>query len=147
MTNLNTTCFTVQDGKIVEGTLADFTCYVEQTTRPHGVGPVYYATSRDVYAVIRADGSVYDTFANEELAEICCDVDEGETVEERTVWSLAKYVTWAGPERIIRDHASEEEARADAEETYVHEILNNSEMIIHLDRAGAERELADIQAE
>lgn len=142
-TTLASICYTVQDGKIVEGKLADFDCYIEQTTRPHGVGPVYYATSRDVYAVIRADGSVYDTFANEQLAECRCDRDEGETIEERTVWSLAKYVTWAGPERIVRGHESEEEARADAEETYVHDILNNSEMSIHLCREDAEQEIAN----
>lgn len=134
MTNLTTTCFTTQDGKIVEGTLADFTCYIESTTRPTGVGYKYYVTTvtRDVER---------DTDQVDEDGYVIT-----ETVRD-DVWVLAKWATWGGPEVVVREFESEEEANAAAEETYVHDILNNSEMTIHLDRAEAERERAEIQAE
>ena len=108
MTNLATTCFTVQDGKIIEGTLSDFTCFIESTTRPTGVGYKYYSTT-----------------------------------VEGDVWALVKWATWSGPEVIVQEFDSEQEANTAAEETYVQDILNNSEMQIHLDRGAAERELAD----
>lgn len=120
MTNLTTACYTVQDGKIVEGTLADFDCYIEKTTRPTGVGPKYYVTSRDVAVDHTEDGAVVDG------------------VE----WCLVKRATWGGPEVVVRAFETEAEALAAAEETYVHDILNNSDMAIHLDRASAEAELA-----
>ena len=41
-TTLNTTCFTVQDGCIVEGTLNNFACFIEISTRPTGVGNKHY---------------------------------------------------------------------------------------------------------
>lgn len=128
MTNLTTTCFTTQDGKIVEGTLADFTCYIESTTRPTGVGYKYYVTTvtRDVER---------DTDQVDEDGHVIT-----ETVQD-DVWVLAKWATWGGPEVIVREFESEEEANVAAEETYVHDIMNNSEMTIHLDRAEAERVL------
>lgn len=133
MNKLNTPCFTVQDGKIVEGTLGDFDCYIETTTRPTGVGYKYYATTvrRDVE---RDTGKVND---------------DGDAITETVkvdVWALAQWITWAGPEVIVKEFDSEAEATAAAEETYVYDILNNSEMSIHLTRAEAERELSEMDA-
>ena len=132
MTTLETKCFTVQDGKIVLGKLSDFDCYIESTTRPTGVGHKYYATT-----VRRRNVSDTDGDGNEVMPEEAY----------RDQWVLAKWATWGGPEVIVREFESEAEAHAAAEETYVYDILNNSEMSIHLDRAEAERELADLQAE
>jgi hypothetical protein len=47
MSKLNTTVYTIEDGKVVEGTLNDFLCFIEQTTRPHGVGTTYYVVEND----------------------------------------------------------------------------------------------------
>ena len=129
MTTLSTTCFTVQDGKIVEGTLADFTCYIESTTRPTGVGYKYYVTTvtRDIER---------DTDQVDEDGYVIT-----ETVQD-DVWVLAKWATWGGPERVVREFDSEEEANAAAEERYVYDILNNADMSIYLDRASAESDLA-----
>ena len=107
MTALNTPCFTVQDGRITKGTLNDFHSFIEETTRPTGVGPKYYATTHG------------------------------------DVWVLAKWATWGGPEVVVQEFDSEDAAKAAAEETYVYDILKNSEMAIHLDRAGAEQELSN----
>lgn len=106
MANLNTTCYTIEDGKIVEGTLSDFDMYIEKTTRPTGVGYKYYATT------------------------------------ENDVWVLAKWATWGGPQVVVREFETEDEAKAAAEETYVYDILNNQETPIYLDRADAESALA-----
>lgn len=133
MTTLNTACYTIKDGAIIEGTLANFTCYIESTTRPQGVGYKYYATTvtRDV---------------ERETDE----VDEnGYAITETVpadVWALAKWATWGGPEIVVREFETEEEANAAAEETYVQDILGNNEITIHLERADAERDLAEQQS-
>jgi hypothetical protein len=128
MTNLTTTCFTVQDGKIVEGTLADFTCFIESTTRPTGVGYKYYVTTvtRDVER---------DTDQVDEDGDVIT-----ETVED-DVWVLAKWATWGGPQVVVREFESEEEANTAAEETYVHDILNNPEISIHFCEEDAKADL------
>lgn len=127
-TTLATICYTIKDGKIVEGTLADFSCFIESTTRPTGVGYKYYATT-----ISRRCESTTDDDGNEVLP----------AEEFEDIWVLAKWATWGGPERVIREHASESDALADAEQTYVHDILDNPEISIWLDRADAERFLAE----
>ena len=129
ITTLKTPCFYVQDGEVREGTLADFSHFIETTTRPTGVGYKYYVTT-----VSRRTEAVYD----DEDKEI-----EPERMED--VWALAKWATWGGPEVIVSEFDSEEEANAAAEETYVYDILNNSEMSVHLDRESAEAELKSLQ--
>lgn len=62
------------------------------------------------------------------------------------VWVLAKWATWGGPQVVVREFESEADALAAAEETYVSDILGNSEISIWLDRASAEQELADLFA-
>lgn len=124
---LNTTCFTVQRAAVVEGTLADFDHFIERTTRPTGVGYKYYATT-----VSRSSESDTDDDGNEVLP----------AEEFSDVWVLAKWATWGGPEVVVREFDTEDDARAAAEESYVYDILHNSEMVIHLDRDGAVRELA-----
>lgn len=128
---LKTPCFYVQDGKVCEGTLGDLDRFIETTTRPTGVGYKYYVTT-----VSRRVDAVYDDEDNEIEPEFMKDV-----------WALAKWATWSGPEVVVREFDSEEEANAAAEETYVYDILNNSEMSVHFDRASAEAELQAIQDE
>jgi hypothetical protein len=131
ITNRTTTCFTVQNGKIVKGTLADFTCFIETTTRPNGMGYKYYVISvnRDVErATDRVDEDGYIIT---------------ETVED-DVWVLAKWASWGGPQVIIREFESEQEANAAAEETYIYDILNNSEISIHFCKNDAAAELTQL---
>lgn len=109
---LKTPCFYVQDGKVCEGALGDLDRFIETTTRPTGVGYKYYVTT-----VSRRVDAVYDDEDNE---------IEPERMED--VWVLAKWATWGGPEVIVREFDSEEEANAAAEETYVYDILNNVEV-------------------
>jgi hypothetical protein len=42
---LTDTCFTVEENKIVEHTLANFAHYIEKSPRPLGIGSTYYVTS------------------------------------------------------------------------------------------------------
>ncbi len=134
MTNLTTACYNIEDGKVVEGTLADFSGFIEQTTRPNGVGYKYYTTT--VERTVEVDTGQVD--------------EDGDAITERVetdVWVLAKWATWGGPQVVVREFKSEEEANAAAEDTYVYDILRNSEIEIYLDRADAERALADTQTE
>lgn len=130
-TTLNTTCYNVEDGEIVEGKLSDFDNLIECTTRPTGVGYKYYATT------VRArNESDTDDDGNEVMP----------TEEFRDQWVLAKWATWGGPQVVVREFDTEEEAEAAAEETYVHDILNHSDTYVYLDRAQAEQALASQQA-
>jgi hypothetical protein len=122
---LSTPCYFVENGEVKESTLESFDRYIETTTRPAGVGPKYYATT-----VSRPRDAVYD--ADDNLIEPAGYSD---------VWALAYWATWGGPERVIQEFATEEEAVAAAEALYVQEILDNGEMAIYLDRQGAENEL------
>lgn len=121
-TTLKTACFTIDNGQVVEGALADFSSFIEQTTRPNGVGPKYYATT----------------------VTLAVDHDEENQPVENDVWVLAKWATWGGPQVVVRELENEKEAREAAEETYVYDILHNSEFVIHLDRSGAEQELRNL---
>lgn len=128
MTKLDQECFTVWDGKVEQGTLADFSHFIETTTRPHGVGYKYYATT-----VSRRNESDTDDDGNEVLPEEVF----------RDQWVLAKWATWCGPEVVVLEFESEDEASAAAEDSYVYDILHNSEFPIYLDRQSAEADLAD----
>lgn len=76
---LNTPCFTVQDGQIVAGTLADFDNFIESTTRPTGVGYKHYVTTvtrdgQDVWAHAKwatwnGPQVIIDTYETEAEAE------------------------------------------------------------------------------
>lgn len=122
---LNTPCFYVQGGMVCEGILEDLAAYIETTTRPDGVGRAYYVTTRQ-----RRVDAVTD--------------DNGREIEPehtKPIWVLAKWATWAGPEVVVDEYDTEAEAEGAAEQTYVYDILNNQEVPVHLDRAGAEDEL------
>lgn len=125
---LQTQCFYVKDGQVVEATLADLSQFIETTTRPTGIGYKYYPTTieRRVEAVLDEDDN---------------EIEPAHTID---VWVLAKWPTWGGPEVVIKECESEVEAESAAEETYVYDILNNTEMAVHLDRESAEAELKSI---
>jgi hypothetical protein len=127
-TTLHTPCFYIEDGEVREGVLGDFDNLIETATRPTGVGYKYYVTT-----IHRRVDAVYDDEGNE---------IEPERIEE--VWALAKWATWNGPEIVVQEFDSEEEANAAAEQTYVHDILGNSEVCVYLDRESAEAELKDL---
>ena len=40
--NLNTSCYTIEDGKIVKGILQDFNHFIEYANRPEGTMPKYF---------------------------------------------------------------------------------------------------------
>jgi len=61
-----------------------------------------------------------------------------------TRWALAKWATWAGPQVVVQEYDTEEEAWCAAEVIYVHDILHNTDILIHLDRAAAELELKEL---
>ena len=126
---LNTTCWTIQDGAIVQGTLDDFSHFIETTTRPTGVGTKYYTTT-----ISRRNESDTDYDGNE--------VAPAEEFSD--VWVVAKWMTWGGPEHVISEHDSEAEAIQAVEAFYVSDILHNNELAIYLNRQQAEVDLADM---
>lgn len=103
---LNTPCFTVQDGQIVAGTLADFDHFIERTTRPHGVGCKHYVTE------ITRDG--VDVWAHAKWAtwggpETIIDTYETEAEAQAAVEQTYVYDILNNPEQCINlDRASAE---------------------------------------
>lgn len=60
---------------------------------------------------------------------------------------VACWMTWGGPERVVRRFESELEALECLEGMHVQEILDNTELVIHLERKDAEAELAQFLEE
>lgn len=114
---LKSPCWWIEDGAVREGTLADLARFIETTTRPTGIGYKYY-----VRALSPRKG-------DERL---------------QGAWALAEWVTWAGPEVIVRVFDTEEAANAAAEATYVDDIRNNREVAVFLTREEADSALADL---
>ena len=128
MTNLTTKCFSIQNGKVVTSILADFSHYIESTTRPTGIGYTYYTTT-----------------VEREIEPEQTD-DEGSVIKAAViddVWALVKWVSWSGPERIIQTFENEQAANAAAEASYVHDILNNPELSITTSEQEANEWLAE----
>lgn len=131
MLTLQSPCWTIDwnTKAVVTGVLNDFRQFIITTTRPTGVGPKYYATTRE---------RTVETYDDE------CNLT-GQMTEH--YWVLANWATWAGPEHIVREYESEAEALAAAEAIYVQEILDNNETAIFLDRMTAERVLSEMEEE
>lgn len=121
MSKLNTQVFEIIDGKIVEGTLADYMNLVEQTTTPRGVGPVYFV---------------------EETQRRIEDTNEWESTD---VFGLFK---WSGSsKRLVKRFNIKAEAQAALEDTFVYDIDHNSEFQIYYTREAAEQFLRENQAD
>jgi hypothetical protein len=132
-TALNTTCYTVEaTGQIVTGTLNDFEHHIETTTRPNGVGYKYYPTT--------IKRPIYD-----ETGDLALCADGSPAHDD--IWVLAKWATWGGPQVVVSEHDSEEAAQQAAEETYIHDILNNTEELIFLSLAKAEAYASQIKTD
>lgn len=129
---LDTQCFTIEDGRIFAGILRDFDNLIARTTRPHGVDYKYYATTLRVRNESDTDDDGKEVLPTEEY---------------RNQWVLAKWATWGGPQVVVRELDTEEEALDAAEETYVYDILHHAEAQIYLDLAEAEQALASQQAD
>ena len=115
MTKLTDTVFEIIDGKVVEGTLADYMNLVEQTTTPRGVGPVYF---------------VDQTTRPQE---------EANDWESTDVFGLFKWTNWAGNKRLVKSFNTEAEAQDALEDTFIYDIGNNSEHTLYDSRESAER--------
>jgi hypothetical protein len=114
---MHTPCFTIQNLKIVEGTLSDFSRYIENCPRPGGVGSKYYVTQNKR------------------------ETDEGGTVD---TWCIAKY---AGREIVVRFFDSEIEADLQLEEWHINDILSNDDLVIYLEKGDAQAGLDQILEE
>lgn len=109
---LDTPCFTIQNGQVVEARLRDFDRLIEESTRPHGVDKKTYLTP-----LKDADGNIVG-------------------------WAVAEWATWGGPERIIEKFDDHAHAQARLEDLYVSEILDSEQETIYLTREDAEADLA-----
>jgi hypothetical protein len=129
-TNLSSTCFTVQNNKIVEGTLRDFERFIETENTPYGIQRKYFiqiATAEHL---------------NDEIGGCYLDFSSPPAVIDDVVWVL---LYWQHEcENILFTFDNEQDAFAQLEEYAVLDILNNDEIVIHLNRQGAENELSNL---
>lgn len=131
MITLNTKCFTVQGDKIVEGTLKDFERFIEITPTPHGIERKYFIKSGVVRRFTDGMNGMYLDF-NTDSCESDADI----------AWALLQWEH--GAENILLTFNDEQSAQNELEEYAVLDILNNDEIVIHLNWESAEQELADV---
>ena len=168
MSKLNTPVFEIIDGKVVEGTLADYMNLIEQTTTPRGVGPVYFIEQPDDAAVealwaekTQAEKTESEAAKAGEAAERLesgpeynalvtaledarIDLQNAETAyDAANKYGLHKWTTWSGSRRLVREFETEAEAQAALEETFVYDIQNNPEHTLYYSRESAEQYLRD----
>jgi len=128
--NLSSTCFTVQNNKIVEGTLKDFERFIEIEPTPRGIERKYFIKS-----------AVVENF-DDEIGGCNLDFVSSPTVNDDVVWSLLYWQD--GSENILDTFDDEQDAQVKLQEFEVLDILNNNEIVIHLNRQAAENELHNL---
>jgi hypothetical protein len=133
MITLNTECFTVQGDKIVEGTLQDFERFIEIEPTPRGIERKYFIKS-----------AVVDLFYDE-IGGRHLDFSSPPAVNDDVVWVLL-YWEYGGA-NILDTFDDEQDAQNKLEEFAILDILNNAEIVIHLNRESAENELSDLLTE
>jgi len=126
--NLSSTCFTVQNNKIVEGTLRDFERFIEIEPTPHGIERKFFIKSA-ILKQFSDDMGHYLDFVN------------SPSVNDDVVWSL--FYWQGGAEYIVFTFDDEQSALSELERNFAYDILNNNEIFIHLNRESAENELSD----
>jgi len=129
--NLSTTCFTVQNGVIVEGILRDFERFIEITPTPHGI--------RRKYFIQLAIAEKLD----DEIGGCNLDfVSSPAVIDNNVVWVLLYWQN--NGENILFTFYDKQDAQVKLEEFAALDILNNNEIVIHLNRQCAENELSNL---
>jgi hypothetical protein len=128
--NLNSTCFTVQNNKIVEGTLRDFERFVETVNTPYGIQRKYF--------IKRAIAEQLD----DEIGGRHLDFVSSPAVSDDVVYVLLYWQ--GGSENILFTFDNEQDAQNKLEEFAALDILNNNEIVIHLNIKSAENELHNL---
>jgi hypothetical protein len=128
--NLSTTCYTVQNDKIVESTLKDFERFIEIEPTPHGIQRKYY--------IKRAISEQF----SDEIGGRHLDFVSSPTVNDDVVYALLYWQD--GGENILETFDDEQDAQNQLEEFAVSDILNNDKIVIHLNRRSAENELHNL---
>jgi hypothetical protein len=128
--NLSSTCFTVQNYKIVEGTFRDFERFIEITPTPHGIQRKFFIKQ-----------AIVEKF-DDEIAGCHLDFVSSPKVNDDVVYALLYWQSDA--ENILLTFENERNAQNKLEEFAVLDILNNNEIVIHLNRNSAENELHNL---
>jgi hypothetical protein len=128
--NLSSTCFTVQNNKIVEGTLRDFERFIEIERTIYGIQRKFF--------IKRAIVEKFD----DEIGGFHLDFVSSPANSDDVVYAL---LYWQGDaENILFTFDDEQDALAELERGFAFDILNNSQFFIHLNRQSAENELSDL---
>jgi hypothetical protein len=131
MLNLNTTCYTVQNGVIVEGTLRDFEKFIEITPTPYGIQRKYFIQLATAEHLDDEIGGRYLDFSSPPAV-----------IDNNVVWVL---LYWQhGAENIVCTFDTEQEAQDELDIYYATQILHNNQICIHLDHNSAENELRNL---
>jgi len=127
--NLSSTCFTVQNNKIVEGTLRDFERFVEKVNTPYGIQRKYFIKRAIVEQL------------DDEIGGCHLDFVSSPAIIDDVVCLL--YWQDCG-ENILFTFENEKDAQCKLEEFAALDILNNNEIVIHLNSQSAENELHNL---
>jgi len=128
--NLSSTCFTVKNNKIVEGTLRDFERFIEITPTPNGIQRKYFIKRAIVEQLDDEIGGRHLDFVN------------SPSVIDDVVWALLYWQN--NGENILFTFENEQNAQCKLEEFAALDILNNNEIVIHLNHKSAENELHNL---
>ena len=129
--NLNSTCFTVKNNKIVEGTLRDFERFIETVNTPHGIQRKHFIKRAIVEKLDDEIGGRHLDFASQPAV-----------IKVVVCWVLLYWQ--GGAENILFTFDNEQDAKNKLDEFAVLDILNNNEIVIHLNRQAAENELHNL---
>ena len=129
--NLSSTCFIVKNNKIVEGTLKDFERFIEIEPTPHGVQRKYFIKRAIVEQLDDEIGGSHLDFASQPAV-----------IKVVVCWVLLYWQ--GGAENILFTFDNEQDAKNKLDEFAVLDILNNNEIVIHLNRQAAENELHNL---
>ena len=128
--NLSSICFTVQNNKIVEGTFRDFERFIETVNTPHGIQRKYFIKRAIVEQL------------DDEIGGCNLDFVSSPAVIDDVVWALLYWQN--NGENILFTFENEQNAQCKLEEFAALDILNNNEIVIHLNSQSAENELHNL---
>lgn len=140
MSKLDQVVFAVVDGEIIESTIRNLGGYIEETTTPHGVGPVYHVRE---YPKFTVDGE--DFSSREDAQAFAEDNDLAEEIVEGTSYELWRWVASGNYPRKIQAFDTEAEANEALDETFYIDFCSSDKFFCtYSTREEAEKFLSEI---
>lgn len=138
MSKLDQVVFLIEDGKIIESKIRDLSGYIEETTTPQGVGPVFHLRE---YPKFTIDGQDFDR--REDAEQHAADLGLSEDIVEGISYELWSWGHQGNFPRQVQTFATEAEAQEALEETFYMDFLDCRDFFSFNSREDAEKFLAE----